>query len=155
MTIDWVAKALIVLILFKPITSWANDIYINQAGDNINMTIVQDGENNVISSVAGNTRKAPISGNNTSTTFTQTGDNNDIGVYMSAGNGQQTITQTGNTNYATSDCHGNNCSTTITQYGNNNLANLEFGKLSSIFLHMNNMNRFFHINYISEFFVTT
>ena len=127
MTTNWVVKAIIVLILFKPTTSWANDIYINQSGDNIDMTIVQDGENNVISSVAGNTRKAPISGNNTNTTFTQTGDNNDIGVYMSAGNGQQTVTQTGNTNYATSDCHGNNCSTTITQYGNNNLANLEFG----------------------------
>ena len=127
MTTNWVVKAIIVLILFKPTTSWANDIYIYQAGDNIDLTIVQDGENNRISSVAGNTRKAPISGNNTSTTFTQTGDNNDIGVYMSAGNGQQTITQTGNTNYAVSDCHGNNCSTTITQNGNNNSANLEFG----------------------------
>ena len=63
MTTNWVVKAIIVLILFKPTTSWANDIYINQSGDNIDMTIVQDGENNVISSVAGNTRKAPISGN--------------------------------------------------------------------------------------------
>jgi hypothetical protein len=127
MIIEWASRLLILLILFKPVTSWANDIYIYQAGNNIDLTIVQDGENNLISSVAGNTRKAPISGNNTSTTFTQTGDNNDIGVYMSAGNGQQTVTQTGNTNYATSDCHGNNCSTTITQNGNNNLANLEFG----------------------------
>ena len=46
MTIDWVAKALIVLLLFKPTTSWANDIYINQVGDNLNMTVVQDGEDN-------------------------------------------------------------------------------------------------------------
>ena len=46
MTIDWVAKALIVLLLFKPTTSWANDIYINQVGDNLNMTVVQDGQNN-------------------------------------------------------------------------------------------------------------
>jgi len=118
---------LIIVIYFTVNICYANDIYINQSGDNINMTIVQDGENNVISSVTGNTSKAPISGNNTSTTFTQTGNNNDIGVYMSAGNGQQTITQTGNTNNATSDCHGNNCSTTITQNGNNNSANLEFG----------------------------
>ena len=28
MTIDWVAKALIVLLLFKPTTSWANDALI-------------------------------------------------------------------------------------------------------------------------------
>ena len=46
MTIDWVAKALIVLLLFKPTTSWANEIYINQVGDNLNMTVVQDGQNN-------------------------------------------------------------------------------------------------------------
>jgi len=127
MNIHWAKAAAIVLILFKPISSWANDIYINQSGDNIDMTIVQDGENNVISSLTGNTRKATISGNNTSTTFTQTGDDNDIGVYMSAGNGQQTVTQTGNTNYAIVDCHGNNCSATIIQNGNNNAANLEFG----------------------------
>tara|TARA_R110000868_G_scaffold93495_10_gene258562 strand:- start:216 stop:1367 length:1152 start_codon:yes stop_codon:yes gene_type:complete len=115
------------LLYFAAQTVDANEIYINQAGNNIDMTIVQDGENNVISSLTGNTTKATISGNNTSTTFTQTGDDNDIGVYMSAGNGQQTITQTGNTNYAVSDCHGNNCSTIITQNGNNNAANLEFG----------------------------
>ena len=46
MTIDWVAKALIVLLLFKPTTSWANEIYINQVGDNLNMEVVQDGEDN-------------------------------------------------------------------------------------------------------------
>ena len=28
MTIDWVAKALIVLLLFSPTTSWANDAFI-------------------------------------------------------------------------------------------------------------------------------
>ena len=46
MTIDWVAKAIIVLLLFKPTTSWANEIYINQVGDNLNMEVVQDGEDN-------------------------------------------------------------------------------------------------------------
>jgi len=46
MTIDWVAKALIVLLLFKPTTSWANEIYINQVGDDLQMQVIQDGENN-------------------------------------------------------------------------------------------------------------
>jgi hypothetical protein len=46
MTIDWVAKALIVLLLFKPITSWANEIYINQVGDDLELEVVQDGEDN-------------------------------------------------------------------------------------------------------------
>ena len=36
MTIDWVAKALIVLLLFSPTTSWANDalIYYSTGGTN-------------------------------------------------------------------------------------------------------------------------
>ena len=118
---------LVIALYFSAQACYANDIYISQTGDNIDMTIVQDGENNVISSLTGNTTKATINGNNTSTTYTQTGDNNDIGLYMYAGNGQQTITQTGNTNYAISDCHGNNCSATIIQNGNNNVAVSEFG----------------------------
>jgi len=115
---------LVIVLYFTAQSCMANDIYIHQAGDNIDLTIVQDGANNKITGSGG---RAIVSGNNTSTTFTQTGDNNQVWSYMSAGNGQQTITQTGNTNYAVSDCHGNNCSTTITQNGNNNLANLEFG----------------------------
>ena len=124
MTIASATKLAILLLLFKPISALANDIYIYQAGDNIDLTIVQDGANNKITGSGG---RAIVSGNNTSTTFTQTGDNNQVWSYMSAGNGQQTATQTGNTNYATSDCHGSNCSTTITQNGNNNAARLEFG----------------------------
>ena len=46
MTIDWVAKALIVLLLFKPTSSWANEIYINQVGNDLQMQVIQDGENN-------------------------------------------------------------------------------------------------------------
>jgi hypothetical protein len=46
MTIDWVAKALIVLLLFKPTSSWANEIYINQVGNDLEMQVIQDGENN-------------------------------------------------------------------------------------------------------------
>ena len=46
MTIDWVLRAIIVLLLFKPTTSWANEIYINQVGDNLNMEVVQDGQDN-------------------------------------------------------------------------------------------------------------
>ena len=121
MTIGWVLPQAIALLLLSVSGSLANEIYINQVGNNADITIVQEGESNVISSLTGNTRKAPISGNNTSTTFTQTGDNNDIGVYMSAGNGQQTITQTGDSNAAVADCHGNNCVLSITQDGNDNL----------------------------------
>jgi hypothetical protein len=46
MIIDWVLKALIVLLLFKPTISLANDVYINQVGDDLTLTVVQDGKNN-------------------------------------------------------------------------------------------------------------
>ena len=124
MTIASATKLVILLLLFKPISALANDIYIYQAGDNIDLTIVQDGANNKITGSGG---RAIVSGNNTSTTFTQTGDNNQVWSYMSAGNGQQTATQTGNTNYATVDCHGQYCTANITQNGNNNVAFAEGG----------------------------
>ena len=46
MTIDWAKALIILLILFKPATSWANEIYINQVGDDLQMQVIQDGENN-------------------------------------------------------------------------------------------------------------
>ena len=52
MIIDWVAKALIVLLLFKPTISLANDIYLYQIGDDVTVTITQDGENNKIGSLS-------------------------------------------------------------------------------------------------------
>ena len=71
MTIDWVAKALIVLLLFKPTTSWANDISIAQIGDDFTLTVVQDGENNSIGGLPGNT--TPITGDGNTMTKNQQG----------------------------------------------------------------------------------
>jgi hypothetical protein len=127
MTIDWVAKALIVLLLFKPTTSWANEIYINQVGDSTNLTISQSGDDNEVTGLSGGTSQAIISGNNTSTTYTQTGDRNAIKVYESAGNGITKTTQTGNDNEARLDCHGNNCVLDVTQTGDDNYAAVEVG----------------------------
>jgi hypothetical protein len=127
MTIDWVAKALIVLLLFKPTTSWANEIYVKQVGDNTNLTISQDGDDNTVTGLSGGTSQALISGNNTSTTYAQTGDRNAIKVYESAGNGTTKATQTGNDNEARLDCHGNNCVLDVTQTGNDNYVSAEVG----------------------------
>ena len=46
MTIGWVRVTLIVSILLSATTSWANEIYINQVGDDLQMQVIQDGENN-------------------------------------------------------------------------------------------------------------
>jgi hypothetical protein len=80
MTIDWVAKALIVLLLFKPTTSWANDISIAQIGDDFTLTVVQDGENNSIGGLPGNT--TPITGDGNTMTMTQQGDDMVVEGYI-------------------------------------------------------------------------
>ena len=80
MTIDWVAKAIIVLLLFKPTTSWANDISIAQVGDDFTLTVVQDGENNSIGGLPGNT--TPITGDGNTMTMTQQGDDMVVEGYI-------------------------------------------------------------------------
>jgi hypothetical protein len=101
---------------------YANEIYINQVGNNTDLTITQDGTDNVVSDGWPTNGKATISGNNASTTYTQTGDINLIGVYMSADNGINNTTQTGDDNEAYSHCYGSNCRIDITQTGDSNLA---------------------------------
>ena len=127
MNIHWAKAAATVLILISPATSWANDIYVNQVGDSIDLTISQDGDDNEVTGLSGGTSKALISGNNTSTTYTQTGDRNAIKVYESAGNGITKTTQTGNDNIARLDCHGNNCVLDVTQTGDDNYVAAEVG----------------------------
>ena len=127
MNIHWAKAAATVLILFSPATSWANDIYVSQVGDSVDLTISQDGDDNEVTGMSGGSSKAIISGNNTSTTYTQTGDRNAIKVYESAGNGTTKATQTGNDNIARLDCHGNNCVLDVTQTGDDNYVNAEVG----------------------------
>ena len=115
-----------VLLLLSAPTS-ANEIYVNQVGNNANLTISQDGDDNTVTSLAGGTGKAYLAGNNTSTTYNQTGDRNAVKVYMYAGNGISKATQTGNDNEAFLDCHGNNCVLDVTQTGDDNYVMAEVG----------------------------
>ncbi len=80
MNIDWVLRAIIVLLLFKPTTSWANDITISQIGDDFTLTVVQDGENNSIGGLPGNT--TPITGDGNTMTMTQQGDDMVVEGYI-------------------------------------------------------------------------
>ena len=84
----------------------ANDIYINQSGDNADINITQDGQNNRISSknntVNGTPNAATFVGKNQDLTSTQTGDNNFLGLYKhyygSDGQGYK-ISESGNFQY--------------------------------------------------------
>ncbi len=46
MDTKWATAALTVLLLIKTTTSWANEIYINQVGDDLTLEVVQQGEDN-------------------------------------------------------------------------------------------------------------
>ena len=63
----------------------ANDIYINQSGDNFTMNITQDGENNRVSkkedTVISTPNMATFSGKNQTLNVEQRGDNNMLGLY--------------------------------------------------------------------------
>jgi len=118
---------LVIALYFGAQACQANEIYLRQVGDNTNLTITQDGADNTVTGLSGGTSQALISGNNTTTTYAQTGDRNAIKVYESAGNGITKTTQTGNDNEAFLDCHGNNCVLDVTQTGDDNYAAVEVG----------------------------
>jgi len=113
----------------------ANDIYINQSGDNADINITQDGENNRISkkedTVSSSPNQATFIGKNQDLTSTQTGDNNFLGLYKhyygSDGqtSGSITTTQTGDDNIMRVDTHGDNNNVTGTQLTSNANMDLE------------------------------
>jgi hypothetical protein len=67
---------LVIVLYFTAQSCMANDIYMSQIGDDFTLTIVQDGENNSIGGLPGNT--TPITGDGNTMTMTQQGD--DMGV---------------------------------------------------------------------------
>jgi hypothetical protein len=127
MITDWVLKATIVLILFKPITSFANDIYINQVGDDLTMAVTQDGQDNTIRSQSTTSGDAQIVGNTKTFTVTQQGDNNRSGFWTNGNTQVMTLTQEGNSNVSRMDNHGNNNDMSVAIDGNSNSTHTEIG----------------------------
>ena len=132
MIIDWVQKAIIVFLLFKPITSLANDIYMQQVGDQLDIDIIQDGQNNSIRSLNTLNGDAYISGNNKTFTVTQQGNNNRAGFWTHGGNQVVSLTQKGNSNVSAIDNHGNNNDMSITIEGDSNVTHTEIGNGNDI-----------------------
>ena len=108
MTIGWVQKALIVLIFSNPTTSWANDIYMNQFGDDLDLTIVQDGQNNQIEGLSGS-GSAVVNGATNTYDLSQAGNTN-----------QYRIWAYGNRQIVTADVIGNNNTNSIDNHGSDN-----------------------------------
>ena len=96
-------------------------------GDDLTLTVTQDGENNSVRSLTLTSGSATVSGDNKTLTLSQTGDNNKIGTWSSGHDQTITITSTGNTNTAKADNHGDRNTQTVTQTGNNHVAHVEIG----------------------------
>ena len=109
-------------------TAKANEIYINQVGDDFSMTVTQDGQNNQIGAYGNVTSKGTMFSNGADLNYSQTGNNNKLEFWTAdIGSTTQTLTQTGDNNNAVIDCHGERCTMTVTQLGDNNDAHVETG----------------------------
>jgi len=86
----------------------ANDIYIQQSGDNLDLDITQDGQNNV----AGNSTTAmSLTGNNMTFSISQVGDGNVIEATINGATYTGNINLTGGLNTVDLDCTSGNCDT--------------------------------------------
>ena len=96
-------------------------------GDNIDLDIVQDGQNNQIEGLSGS-GNAIIYGANSNVSFSQTGDTNQIRVWSdSSSNKNMTANQTGDNNISRIDNHGADNDITVSITGNNNITFDEIG----------------------------
>ena len=127
MTIGWAKALTILLILFKPVSSLANDIYVEQVGDLFDGTISQDGQNNSIRSLNTTSGDAYLGGNNKTIIVTQQGNNNRAGFWTHGGNQVMSLTQQGNSNVSAMDNHGNNNNMSVTIDGDSNTTHTEIG----------------------------
>ena len=127
----WVLTATILLTLFKS-TSWANEITIEQIGDNLDLTIVQKGGNNVVkqyvytSELAGDDMTVEFhqehsdgTSNNVIEYWHVEGNNNSVEVRQGSdnlgGNGVRSDSEEYSGHYARVDIHGNDNSIRIGQ----------------------------------------
>ena len=112
----------------------ANDIYISQVGDNVDLDITQDGQNNQIEGLYGS-GNAVVNGANSTASFNQTGNTNEIRVWSDSSSGKiMTNNQTGNSNISLVDNHGadNTITTTINGDSNNIIAEVQDGDNNTI-----------------------
>ena len=112
----------------RGVTNSGNGIYINQVGNSNTLTIVQDGDDNLIAGVGSTTNSyvnADITGSNNTTTLKQKGDNN-VMLFDITGNTNTTTVDQGSTSGADDnrvefDINGDTNTTSITQNHNDGI----------------------------------
>ena len=104
----------------------SNEIYINQVGDDLNLDIVQDGQNNQVEALSGS-GDAILSGDTKTTNLSQTGNTNQYRIWTSGNNQTITASVNGNNNTNAIDNHGDRNSITLSVDGNYNITHTEIG----------------------------
>ena len=112
----------------RGVTHSGNGIYIKQVGNSNKLTVVQDGNDNLIAGVGSTTNslvEADITGNNNTTTLKQKGDNN-VMLFDITGDSNTTTVDQGSTSGADDnrvefDINGDTNTTSITQNHNNGI----------------------------------
>ena len=99
--------AIITLTLLNPTTSWANDVWVSQIGDDFTLSITQDGENNQVGEVSGSTKG--LEGDNNNVTVYQEGDLHTVQGMIDGNNNTADIYQggTGESNDVVAKITGN------------------------------------------------
>ena len=118
------------MLLLSPNASADNVINIDQAGNNLNLTIDQAGSGNTVKNLP-LTGDASLNGANLQLTIDQSGKTNDTGLYTSGTNITLLSEQDGDFNDAFLDGHGNYNTLKIQQFGDNNYGWLEAGTSNS------------------------
>jgi len=108
----------------------SNIILIDQAGDSLNLNILQQGYGNTVKNLqlAG---KATLNSSNLNLDIDTSGDLNDIGLWSSGSNQNVSGHITGDSNDLFMDAHGNSVSLQADIIGDNNYAWLEAGNTNS------------------------
>ena len=114
--------------------AYANDIYVTQSGDTLDLDITQDGQNN---QVGNSTTSSSVIGATATIDIDQVGDSNVLTFDVNGATYTGTFNVTGNSNNIDMNCDstGNNssCGTvtaTITMVGNSNDIDLDIGETS-------------------------
>jgi hypothetical protein len=135
----WVLTVIILLTLFKSTSVWANEIYIDQAGDNLDLTIDQKGELNLV--VGKDGTDALITGANNSITLNQgyegyngigldiDGDNNDVTVNQERTANGGYDTDSWGEHWASVEIDGDGNSVEITQRNNSDSVYGHYGSV--------------------------
>lgn len=128
----WVGYTLLgmMLLLGQPANA-DNVILIDQAGDNLNLTIDQAGSGNRVRDLNSTTGDASLNGAYLNLTIDQSGKTNDTGLWTSGTNITLLSEQSGNFNDAFIDSHGNYNTLKIQQFGDYNYGWVEAGTSNS------------------------